>query len=153
MELDNVRKNLDNYDNMIKNMLVLRMSLIPIVADIKIKNNLPLFQAKREEEIYKKIENFAKENGIDFELVRNVYKLIIANAIKIEEEISENESNSILNKNIEISNADRITANFEKLNELVSNDIPNIINDIKDDCKKEGLNFNQMATLFFNNNF
>ena len=36
MELDGVRKELNNYDNMIKNMLNLRMALIPIVADIKI---------------------------------------------------------------------------------------------------------------------
>ena len=48
MELDGVRKELNNYDNMIKNMLNLRMALIPIVADIKIKNNMPFFKGKRE---------------------------------------------------------------------------------------------------------
>ena len=77
MELDNVRKELNNYDNMIKNMITLRMSLIPIVADIKVKNNLPLFQGKREEEIYNNIEKFAFKNGVDDQLIKNIYKLII----------------------------------------------------------------------------
>ena len=65
MELDLVRKQLNNYDDAIKCLVALRMSLIPIVADIKIKNNLPLFQAKREDEIYNKIEAFSLENGVN----------------------------------------------------------------------------------------
>ena len=58
MDLSSIRKELNMYDNIIKNMITLRMSLIPIVADIKLKNNLPLFQAKREDEIYRNIEMF-----------------------------------------------------------------------------------------------
>ena len=64
MELDLIRKEINNYDNLIKNMLNFRMSLIPIVADIKVKNNIPFYQGKREEEIYKKIETFSNEMGL-----------------------------------------------------------------------------------------
>ena len=43
MELELVRKELNYYDELIKNIINLRMALIPIVVDVKIKNNLPLF--------------------------------------------------------------------------------------------------------------
>ena len=115
MELDLVRKELNNYDDTIKILVALRMSLIPIVADIKIKNNLPLFQAKREAEIYNKIEKFALENGVNKELVKDIYKLIISDAMRIEETISKNEEESIINKNKEELNNDIIKENFQRL--------------------------------------
>ena len=79
-------------------MICLRMSLIPIVADIKIKNNLPLFQGKREEEIYNKLDEFARENGVDSNLLKDIYKLIISNALGIEEDIANTKEKSIINQ-------------------------------------------------------
>ena len=119
MELDEVRKELNHYDNMIKNMLNLRMALIPIVADIKIKNNMPFFQGKREEEIYKNIEIFAEKNGIDSNLVKEIYQLIIANAIKLEEAISEDSTKSIMNHKIDFSKLENCKKEFEKLDMLI----------------------------------
>ena len=96
MKLDKIRGILNSYDEAIKRLITLRMSLIPLVAETKIENNLPLFQPKREEEIYKKIEEFSAQNGVDKELLKNIYKLIIANALKIEEEIVEEPNNMII---------------------------------------------------------
>ena len=55
MKLDKIREILNSYDEAIKRLITLRMSIIPLVAYTKMENNLPLFQPKREEEIYKKI--------------------------------------------------------------------------------------------------
>lgn len=150
MELDSVRKELNKYDNIIKNMICLRMALIPIVADIKIKNNLPLFQGKREEEIYNKLDEFAKKNGVDNNLLRDIYKLIISNALSIEEDISNSKEKSIINKEIDYSKTDKVQGLFEKLDYIIEREIPEILSNINEICNKENLNLNQIATIYYN---
>ncbi len=149
MELDSVRKELNKYDNIIKNMIVFRMSLIPIVADIKIKNDLPLFQGKREEEIYKNIENFCNEKGIAPDLVKDIYKLIIANALKIEHDIVDDSKKSIINQDSVVQNLEDINKEFEKLDNIIQKEIPEIISKISEQC--EELTLNQISTLYYNN--
>ncbi len=149
MELDGVREELNQYDAMIKNMLTLRMALIPIVADIKIENNMPFFQGKREEEIYKNIEIFADKNGIDSNLVKQIYQLVIAHAIKLEENIAEDSAKSILNHELTISNFPNCMQEFEKLDRLLQKEIPEIIANITKECEAKNLNLNQMATLYY----
>lgn len=149
MELDLVRKIINNYDYLIKNMINFRMSLIPIVGDIKIKNNLPIYQGKREEEIYKNIETFSNENGIDRDLLTGIYKLIIHNAVEIEENIAENDR-SILNENNDNTPINTVNQEFQKLDYLIEKEIPNIIERIKDTARQNNLNLNQIATLYYN---
>ena len=145
MELELVRKELNYYDELIKNIINLRMALIPIVADVKIKNNLPLFQGKREDEIYKKIDMFSKENGIDCNLLTSIYKLIIQNALQIEEKISEDNNISVINNNN--LNVEEIVQEFKNLDEIIQVKIPNIISKIK--SKSKNMNINQIATLYY----
>lgn len=150
MDLDSIRKELNMYDNIIKNMITLRMSLIPMVAKVKIDNNLPLVQTKRESEIYNNIEVFAKENGIDKDLVKDIYKLIISNALKIEDDFVNNPDNSVLSKNINFSEFKNLDVCFKKLDNILSNEIPDIISNIKTDDLKN-LSLNEIATLYYNN--
>ncbi len=151
MKLDKIREILNSYDEAIKRLITLRMSIIPLVAYTKIENNLPLFQPKREEEIYKKIEEFSNENGIDKELLKNIYKLIISNALKIEEEIVE-KTNSTVVEDIDISSLDNITKNFKELDSILNNHIPNIISNIVNDENLKNYNLTQKATLYYNKN-
>lgn len=149
MKLDGVREELNQYDAMIKNMLTLRMALIPIVADIKIENNMPFFQGKREEEIYRNIEIFANKNGIDSNLVKQIYQLIIAHAIKLEENIAEDATKSILNRQLAISDFPNCKQEFEKLDKMIGQEIPKIIANITKQCEAKNLNLNQIATLYY----
>lgn len=149
MELDLIRKIINNYDNLIKNMINLRMSLIPIVGDIKIKNNLPIYQGKREEEIYKNLEAFSDENGINRDLLTGIYKLIIHNAVEIEENIVENDC-SILNENDDTMPINTVNQEFQKLDYLIEKEIPNIIERINNIARQNNLNLNQVATLYYN---
>lgn len=146
MKLDLIRKELDMYDNIIKNMITLRMSLIPIVADIKMKNNLPIFQSKREDEIYINIEKFSNENGVESELITKIYKLIISNAIKIEEQYIEKPENFNINKSIEKD----IKEEFEKLDNILLKEIPQIINNIKSFKNLSHLNLTEKSTIYYN---
>ena len=146
MKLDLIRKELDMYDNIIKNMITLRMSLIPIVADIKMKNNLPIFQSIREDEIYINIEKFSNENGVESELITKIYKLIISNAIKIEEQYMKKPENFNINKSIEKD----IKEEFEKLDNILLKEIPQIINNIKSFKNLSHLNLTEKSTIYYN---
>lgn len=150
MKLDIIRENLNSYDEAIKRLITLRMSLIPLVADTKIENNLPLFQAKREEEIYTKIENFATENGVDKELLKSIYQLIIANALKIEHEIVNDPDSMVIKKDIDVSNLNNITENFKKLDNILKNEIPEIISNIINAEELKDYNLTQKSTLYYN---
>ena len=150
MELDLVREKLNMYDDAIKNLIALRMSLIPIVADIKIKNNLPLFQGKREDEIYNKIEKFSKENGVNPNLIKDIYKLIIADALRIEKDIIEDSKSSSINKKIDESKVEVLRESFEKLDNILSKDLPNIISEIIIFSDTDNLNLPDKATLYYN---
>ena len=102
MELDLVRRHLDFYDDIIKNMISLRMAFMPIVADIKRKNNMPLFQEKRENQIYESMDTFAEKSGVDSNLIKDIYRLIMTNALKIQESIVEEKAE--IKKNGDFSN-------------------------------------------------
>lgn len=150
MELDKVRKELDIYDNAIKTLVTLRMSLIPIVTDIKVKNKLPLFQSKRENEMYANISKFAKENGVSEELVTQIYKQIIANALEIEHSLSENSTESVLSRNIDEELLEKLRDKFYKLDDILENEIPSLIEQIKD-ISLDSKNLTDKATLYYNN--
>lgn len=149
MDLNLIRKELDMYDNIIKNMITLRMSLIPIVAQIKLENNLPLVQSKRENEIYHRIETFAEENGVDKELLKNIYHLMISNAIKIEENIVNEPSHSILNQNINLSQFKNIKECFQKLDQILSDDIPKVLSNIIQSNELNSLSLTEKASLYY----
>lgn len=145
MELDSVRKELNKYDNIIKNMINLRMALIPIVADVKKKNELPLVQKGRETEIYKKIEDFGKENGVSEDLLKEIYKLIISNALEIEHSY---EKMPEIDNNV---NFDIVSKEFEKLDNIIKDEIPEIILNIRNEADKSNLTLNEISTLYYNN--
>lgn len=147
MELDLVRKHLDFYDDVIKNMITLRMSFIPIVADIKIKKNMPLFQEKRENEIYESIDTFAEKSGVDSNLIKDIYRLIMTNALKIQEGIVEEKAE--IKKNGDFSNLESMKKNFEKLDAILEKEIPEIMLDIRRECDSKNINLTQAATWYY----
>ena len=84
MDLEQVRNEIDKIDSEIRKLLASRMSLIPIVAKIKIEKGIKMHQPRREEEIYNRIREFAKEAKIDEELLVEIYRLIIKKSLEIE---------------------------------------------------------------------
>lgn len=147
MELDLVRKHLDFYDDVIKNMISLRMSFMPIVAHIKIKNNMPLFQEKRENEIYESMDIFAEKSGVDSDLIKDIYRLIMTNALKLQESIIEEETE--IKKNGDFSNLEPIKKNFEKLDAILEKELPEIMLDIRKECDLKNINLTQVATWYY----
>lgn len=128
-------------------MISLRMSFIPIVADIKIKKNMPLFQEKRENEIYESIDTFAEKSGVDSNLIKDIYRLIMTNALKIQESIVEEKAE--IKKNGDFSNLESMKKNFEKLDAILEKEIPEIMLDIRKECDSKNINLTQAATWYY----
>lgn len=89
ISLEEIRNEIDKIDECILNLLSLRMSLIPRVAKVKLEKGLPLYQALREQNIFEKNEAFGKKNSINYEMLNDIYKLIIKESLSIEHAIAE----------------------------------------------------------------
>ena len=140
MELDQIRNELNVFDNIIKNMITLRMSLIPIVTKIKVDNNLPFYQGKREEAIYNSIAAFAEKNGADGDLLKEIYRQIMGCAVNTEENMAENKE-AVMD----------LKSDFEKLDNIIEKEIPQIINDITKKSKSYNLNLSEISTAYYKN--
>lgn len=130
MSLNLIREELDFLDNVIKNMITIRMSLIPLVAITKIEQNLPFFQPEREEAMYNDIKQFASENGVSPDLLENVYRQIIKNAIDIENAMGEGKSPYNLDIKLSREAKEKLESKFEEIDEIVKQQIPSIISEI-----------------------
>lgn len=90
MELQKIREKLDKIDRSINYLIFLRMSAAVLVGETKKEQDLPIFQPKREKEIYQRQKVFAEERGINEQLLIQISKLLIEEAVDIEEKILSN---------------------------------------------------------------
>ena len=69
MELQKIREKLDKIDRSINYLIFLRTSAAVLVGETKKEQDLPIFQPKREKEIYQRQKVFAEERGINEQLL------------------------------------------------------------------------------------
>ena len=77
MELQKIREKLDKIDRSINYLIFLRTSAAVLVGETKKEQDLPIFQPKREKEIYQRQKVFAEERGINEQLLIQISKLLI----------------------------------------------------------------------------
>jgi len=87
MELEDIRKRLDELDKELVVILAKRISLIPGIAEYKKKHKIPRYQPEREKEIIEEKRKLAKELNLDQGLVEDIFKRIIQESHKIEKDI------------------------------------------------------------------
>lgn len=109
MELEVIRKQLDKLDQCLDYIVMLRTPLAILVGKVKNEKNLPIYQPARETEIYNKQALFAESTGVNSDLLTHVYKLLIAEAIRIEKNLEvydfdvDEQHIKILEENLNIS--------------------------------------------------
>lgn len=86
MDLEAIRRQLDILDRSLMYILVKRMSLMPLVVKAKKEKGLPAYQPDREKSMYASMELFAKETGLNPDMLSDVFKVIIKDAIRIQEQ-------------------------------------------------------------------
>ena len=82
-ELNELRKEIDELDNQILQLLEERFEVVKKVAERKKQAGLPIRDIKREEIV---INSKAEKSGLPEDFVKNLYRSIIDTAIKMEEE-------------------------------------------------------------------
>lgn len=86
-KIGNIRKDIDRVDKVIITALAERMGYMPEIAKHKKKNNIPVFQEKREQEIMKRILKMAKEHGLDESFAEEIFLSILNEAKRIQQEV------------------------------------------------------------------
>lgn len=87
MEITEIRKQLDEIDKELLNIIAKRMSLIPKIAEYKKEHNVQRHQPEREKEIIETKRKVAEELGLNPDLVEDIFKRLIEDAHRIEKEI------------------------------------------------------------------
>ncbi len=84
---DQARRNIDNVDRQIVEMLAARMALVERLAEHKRDNNVTLFQPERWKEILKTRTELGQKLNLYPELVEEIYKIIHMESIRKQTEI------------------------------------------------------------------
>ena len=87
---DQVRRNIDNVDRQIVEMLAARMALVERLAEYKRDNNVTLFQPERWKEILKTRTELGQKLNLYPELVEEIYKIIHMESIRKQTEVMNN---------------------------------------------------------------
>ena len=148
MPLKKVRDKLDQYDNIIQNMLTLRLSVIPTVADIKKENNMEIVHQDRESKMYSKMDKFASEHGISAELLKKLYKEIISEAVSIEYDFMKNGFNTP-----SINEDDMLELNscMDRISDIFSMEFSENLNKLDKLAKKYNTTLYDLASIYHNN--
>ena len=148
MPLKKVRDKLDQYDNIIQNMLTLRLSVIPTVADIKKENNMEIVHQDRESKMYSKMDKFASEHGISSELLKKLYKEIISEAVSIEYDFMKNGFNTP-----SINEDDMLELNscMDRISDIFSMEFSENLNKLDKLAKKYNTTLYDIASIYHNN--
>ena len=77
MTLENFRKEINEIDLQLLDLISKRMKVSKKVGEFKKQNNLLIFDAAREREIFEKLEKLAEEKGLDKVFIRELFELII----------------------------------------------------------------------------
>jgi chorismate mutase / prephenate dehydrogenase len=86
-ELTKIRKEIDEIDNELINMISKRINLIPQVAEIKKQNNIPRYIPERETKMLENRRDKAKSLNINPDLIEDIFKGLIKESHEIEEKI------------------------------------------------------------------
>ncbi|MBR0271209.1 MAG: chorismate mutase [Methanobrevibacter sp.] len=87
------RNRIDEIDNEIFNLICQRTSIAKDIALAKDYLGMPIYDKKREDAIYAKIERLSEENDIDATIIDQIVNMLTI--------LSKNEQNEILRRNVD----------------------------------------------------
>jgi chorismate mutase len=84
-QLEDLRKQIDEIDNLIVDLLAKRMKVVEKVGVLKKQHNVPPLDPARWQQVLTSKMEKAKSLGLDREMVKKIYNIIHEEALKIEE--------------------------------------------------------------------
>lgn len=86
MELTEIRKQIDQIDTQLLQLLAKRFALMPHVIAYKKARNLPIQDPVREKELIAAKQQFGEELGVDEKFVEQLFELIMAEGRRLQED-------------------------------------------------------------------
>ena len=86
MDIKKIREKIDGVDQKILDLISERFNLLPDILKYKVDNNLPIQDKDREKEILRNKTKKALALGISPNFVRNLFKKILAESVRIQKE-------------------------------------------------------------------
>jgi 3-deoxy-7-phosphoheptulonate synthase len=87
MNLDEIRRRIENVDQKIITLLASRMNLIPSLVEFKKEKQLQIHQPEREKEILEKYSLLANNYNLNHEMVQKIFELIITESRNAQKKI------------------------------------------------------------------
>ena len=87
MPLRKIRKEIDKLDHDLAQLLHKRKKLVEKVAQIKKKHKLPIFDKKREGDMSKKLDKFAKKHGLRKTFLQKIWAVILKESKEAQKKI------------------------------------------------------------------
>lgn len=78
--INKFRKEIDNIDNNIIELLSKRKNIVKKISGIKKQKNRPIIDEDREREIIHRLKKMSKEKGLDEDFIGSVYEIVINNS-------------------------------------------------------------------------
>lgn len=86
-ELDGFRDEIDDLDRRLVALIGRRYEICRQVAEHKRSNGIPMMQSGRVEQVKARVAELGVQHGVNPELLRQLYALIIGEAWRLEDEI------------------------------------------------------------------
>jgi len=86
MCIEELRKKIDKIDDKIINLLSERLKYAIDISKYKKQNNIKIKQENREKQIFDRIEKLAEQKNISVFFVKKLYRQIIDETVKAEED-------------------------------------------------------------------
>ncbi|ARV58881.1 hypothetical protein BZZ01_09775 [Nostocales cyanobacterium HT-58-2] len=94
--LENFRKDLDEVDAQLINVLARRLNICDQVAQFKKIHHIPMMQPHRVEYVKQRCATLAASHGLDTDFIMRLYTLIIDEACRLEDKIINSSQESTL---------------------------------------------------------
>ena len=85
--LEDLRKEIDELDHQILDILAKRFSVVKQVGDLKTVKNLPIVDEKRREELLETLGQKAKQFGLSADFIKKLFKEIHDHAMEMQKRI------------------------------------------------------------------
>ena len=82
--LDNLRKNIDNIDEQLVELITKRIEIVKKIGEFKKQNNLPIVDKNRFENVLEKVEKTAIQQGLSPDFVKELYEVIHKYSCEVE---------------------------------------------------------------------
>ncbi|MFH0875261.1 MAG: chorismate mutase [archaeon] len=87
MELDKLRKKIDETDNKIIELVAKRMKTVKIIGEFKKKGNIGIVDSKRQSVVFENRKKKAKALGLNVAAIEKIFKILVKESVILQKKM------------------------------------------------------------------